>query len=79
LSSFIRIYRMLSKLTKISDLDVVVRPDPWFMEDQLYPAVLAFTQPLQIPNSVRYLGAARVACGLVHGRGVLCTGSNFLP
>jgi hypothetical protein len=79
LSSFIRIYRMLSKLTRINDLDVVVRPDPWFMEDQLYPAVLAFTQPLQIPNSVQYLGAARVSCALVHGRGVLCTGRNFLP
>ncbi len=78
MSNCVRIYKALRDLTKIEQLAIVVRGDPWFMDEQRYPAVPAFTRPLNVPNAVQYMTGARVACSLV-GDEVRCSGRNFLP
>jgi hypothetical protein len=78
INSLSRIYNSLHQLTKIENLSIEARRDPWFLETQQYPAVPVFTQPLAIPNSIRYIIGPAVSCGLMDGR-FNCTGHNFEP
>ena len=78
IASCARIYEMLRHLTGLADLTIAVRPDPWFLDTYRYPAVLAFTRPLDLPNSIAFMSAAAVSCNLVSNQ-ITCTGRNFVP
>ena len=78
ITSLSRIYTSLHQLTKIDDLTIDARRDPWFLETQLYPAVPVFTRPLEIPNAIHYMIGADVSCGLMD-RKFNCSGRNFRP
>jgi hypothetical protein len=76
-SSCVRVFEALRQGMNV-ELSVHVRSDSWFMEDDQYPLVPAFTRALTIPTELEYIIAQRLACSLVRGQ-VRCSGQNFFP
>ena len=77
-ASCARLYAIIRKLTTAGDLLIHIRTDPWFMEEMHYPAVLVFTKPLVVPNSVHYLIGSSITCGTMDNH-INCSGLNFSP
>jgi len=78
IESCVRIFEALRKTMQIKPVIMEVRPHPWYMEEQRYPAVLAFTKPAAIPNSLQYLTSPRIICGVDKGQ-IRCSGHSLVP
>jgi hypothetical protein len=76
-SSCVRVFQTLRQRMNV-ELSVNVRSDSWFMEDDQYPLIPAFTKPLRIPTEFEYIIAQRLSCSPVREK-VRCSGQNFFP
>lgn len=69
----------LTDLTKGTFLNVALRPDTWFFENDDYPILYPFTEPLRIPKEIEYSLAPYVTCYYTKLNGVSCTAQSALP
>ena len=79
ISSCIAITTRIHRLTRSGTLTVEIRRDPWFLTDQQYPAVLAFSKFEGLPNQELLEIAPRVSCGVNANDRIACSGQNFAP
>jgi hypothetical protein len=69
----------LKDLTKGTFVKVALRQDSWFFEDDDYPILYPFTEPLRIPNEVEFTTAPFVVCSYTKLGGVGCAAQSALP
>jgi hypothetical protein len=79
LSSTLAAFHRFASVVKIGNLDVLVRPDAWFLEYDDYPFFPAFVVGLEPPNAIRYELSSYVTCGSSAIHGMTCSGKNFKP
>jgi hypothetical protein len=71
--------RRQASLVKVNNVSVFVRPDPWFLESDDYPAYPAFVKKLSDPNAGQYELAPYTSCTFQHSHGITCSGRGFQP
>jgi hypothetical protein len=66
-------------LVKVNNVSLLVRPDPWFLESDDYPAYPAFVKILPDPNAGQYELAPYASCTFQRSHGLTCSGRGFEP
>jgi hypothetical protein len=79
ITACLAVLEQIRKLTVACHLDIVVRPDTWFLEDFYFPALFPFQRDLAMPNKAQFTLAPRVSCGFTERTGVHCAGRSFRP
>lgn len=79
ISSCIALARQLSALAGRTSVSMLVRPDPWFLDQPDYPGFPAFARDTKIVSAAEYLLAPHVSCTVDAAQRVRCSGSGFFP
>ena len=78
-SSIARVTRRLAAVVRGGQMSVAVRTDEFFADSWEYPAINPFVQQTTLPTKLQFLVRGMLSCGIVTGREIGCSGTNFRP
>jgi len=73
------VVKEVRRLSNISDVNVNIRTDPWFIDESLFPVISPFLSEIRPPSKDEYESAPQWHCGVAYDGKVSCWGHGRLP